>query len=270
MAGSTGKFVVEHFIGQGAIVRPLYIQASYPLQDQLMPYRKLGYNNRNWGFMIDDDVPRFKWFKLELEPQALEEAERRMREYCKGWTAVTHSECPPAELVETFLRKLFQRAEKVLRAALTEHILRTVPVEYVVTHPTTWSAAAVDAFELCAEEAGMGDRINLHVLDEPAAAAWYVLQSNFYNLGHGDSLIICDAGGSTVDLVSYQIRFSEPFFSEPPFKLDLLSPEGRSRICGSSFVDRTFDYNLHEHMKNAPGWNDEYRRKVGSLLASHV
>jgi molecular chaperone DnaK (HSP70) len=237
-----------------------------------MPYREIEEigNNRNWGFMIDDDVPRLKWFKLELDPQALDEADRGMMEDCKGWIAVRDSRHPPPVVVERFLRKLFKHSEKALRAALTEHVLLTVPVEYVVTHPTTWDGDTVETFELCAEGAGMGDHINLHVLDEPAAAAWYVLQSNLYDLGHGDGLVICDAGGGTVDLVSYQIRFSEPFFSEPPFKLDLLSPEGRSGLCGSSFVDRMFEYNLNERMKYAPGWNEDYSRRVCSLLASHI
>jgi hypothetical protein len=231
-------------------------------------HRELGYLDE-WGFTLNDETVRFKWFKLELDPTALKEADRVMAEECRGWsTAVTDSMHPPAVLVKRFLTKLRKHAEKTLREALPEHVLQTVPVEYVVTHPITWEDDAVQVFEACAEGAGMGDAVNLHVLDEPRAAAWYVLQTNQYNLQAGDGLVICDVGGGTVDLVSYQIRFSEPWFSEPALKLDLLS-NGRGAVCGPSLVDRAFEWILYERMKNARGWSDEYSQKVSILLASH-
>src|SRR6266487_1470672 len=63
----------------------------------------------------------------------------------------------------------------------------------------------------CAEAAGMGRADTLLMTSEPEAAAAYALKKiEPHNLKVGNSIVICDAGGGTVDLVTYRIKTLRP------------------------------------------------------------
>jgi len=68
--------------------------------------------------------------------------------------------------------------------------------------PAVWSDAAKDATLTAAKLAGMGPE--LMMISEPEAAAVYTLQAIQPNyLKVGDNFVVVDAGGGTVDLISY-------------------------------------------------------------------
>ena len=80
-------------------------------------------------------------------------------------------------------------------------------------------------------------------MTEPEAAAAYCLHSSPNNLKEGDSFIICDAGGGTVDLVSYQIEQINPLrISE--------CVSGTGKLCGSVYLDKGFQDHIRKRIGN--------------------
>lgn len=53
-----------------------------------------------------------------------------------------------------------------------------------------------------AERAGISPVI---LIKEPEAAALYTMHSLNFTLNVGDAFVVCDAGGGTVDLISYEV-----------------------------------------------------------------
>jgi molecular chaperone DnaK (HSP70) len=48
------------------------------------------------------------------------------------------------------------------------------------------------------------------LIKEPEAAALYTMHSLDFTLAPGDAFILCDAGGGTVDLISYEVDAVSP------------------------------------------------------------
>lgn len=48
------------------------------------------------------------------------------------------------------------------------------------------------------------------LIKEPEAAALYTLYSLDFTLDIGDAFVVCDAGGGTVDLISYEVEEVSP------------------------------------------------------------
>lgn len=91
-------------------------------------------------------------------------------------------------------------------------LLATYDTHYVMTVPAIWTARATQrtkrAFELA-----LGSVLASPVLDvsEPEAAANCVLQRDKLQLIRAnESFMILDAGGGTVDLISYVLREEYP------------------------------------------------------------
>lgn len=86
-------------------------------------------------------------------------------------------------------------------------------IDYILTVPAIWSDSAKNIMIQAAEAAGFGAHRNgFHLISEPEAAAAYTLKAiQPNNLNQGDTFVVCDAGGGTVDLISYNIlRTSHP------------------------------------------------------------
>lgn len=49
------------------------------------------------------------------------------------------------------------------------------------------------------------------LIKEPEAAALYTLHSLDFALEEGDAFVVCDAGGGTVDLISYEVEEVHPY-----------------------------------------------------------
>ena len=76
----------------------------------------------------------------------------------------------------------------------------------------------------------------LQLLSEPECAALYSLQTldALRSVHVGDRMMVCDAGGGTVDIITYDVTRMSP--------LQLLEcTVGTGDYCGSSFIDREFE-----------------------------
>jgi hypothetical protein len=88
----------------------------------------------------------------------------------------------------------------------------------------------------------------LQFVSEPEAAALASFEDfkNRPNFQVGDSLVVCDAGGGTADLISYKIQ------QVKPMKL-AESIEGSGSLCGAVFLDQDFEALMQQIIGDA--WN---------------
>lgn len=116
----------------------------------------------------------------------------------------------------------------------------------------------------CADAAGMGAGAALHIISEPEAAALYALTAlDPHGLRIGDTFMLCDAGGGTVDLITYKVSSLKPIL-----KLAEASP-GSGSLCGASYLNRGFRKYLVEKLGSEPGWDEEVMEDV-RLPFSHL
>ena len=77
----------------------------------------------------------------------------------------------------------------------------------ILVVPAVWSDAAKNATVQAAEAAGFSP---VTLIKEPEAAALYTMHSLDFTLKVGDAFVVCDAGGGTVDLISYEVTGLTP------------------------------------------------------------
>lgn len=103
----------------------------------------------------------------------------------------------------------------------------------------------------------MGAGSSLHIVSEPEAAAMYALDvMDPKNLKKGDTFVLCDAGGGTVDLISYTVSALKP-----TLQIVEASP-GSGSLCGSSFLNRIFQKFIEEKLGGQPRWDEEVLEDV--------
>ena len=135
-----------------------------------------------------------------------------------------------------FLRALYKHTLEVLARRYGEHFMAETKVKVVLTVPAVWSDAAKDATVRAAKAAGMDN--NITMISEPEAAAVYTLQAIQPNhLRPGDNFVVIDAGGGTVDLISYEIKQLTPLRVEE-------SVPGSGACCGAALLNIRFEEHL--------------------------
>ena len=95
----------------------------------------------------------------------------------------------------------------------------------------------------------------LQIISEPEAAAIYALHAmDPHSIQVGDTFVLCDAGGGTVDLISYTVSALKPILQVEEAAM------GSGRICGSTFLNRIFQKFLVDKL----GLNEEWVRVLDS------
>ncbi|KAJ6442673.1 Hsp70 family chaperone [Purpureocillium lavendulum] len=198
-----------------------------------------------------------EWFKLGLCPE-LEETRAIGSELLRKYPSkialppVKQEECE--ELVISYLLRLKRAVNKHIETHYPE--LKDLPREHVITVPAMWSHGAQEAMRKCAAEAFLDNadlKENLRMLAEPEAAGIYALSKmREITLEKGDTFVICDAGGGTVDLSSYKITSKDDFIGLT--RVSTISGE----LCGSSFLNRIFeDYLTKRPELQHLDWEDD-------------
>ncbi|UKZ67131.1 uncharacterized protein TrAtP1_008294 [Trichoderma atroviride] len=98
--------------------------------------------------------------------------------------------------------------------------------------PAVWSDAAKNATLQAAELAGLNP---VHLIKEPEAAALWTTKQLDIALLPDDAFVVCDAGGGTVDLISYQVEETLPHI-----RVKELVP-GTGGLAGSLGLNQRFD-----------------------------
>ncbi|UPK91428.1 hypothetical protein LCI18_002363 [Fusarium solani-melongenae] len=191
-------------------------------------------NGWQWGFQIPESAKRSKYFKLKLDDTG----------------QITKDGESAQDLTKVYLSCLHAHFVTILEARLSPSVVRSTPMDFVVTVPAIWSPAAKQATERAAAMAGFCGHQRIMLISEPEAAALYTLKTlSPATLQVGRKFVVCDAGGGTVDLISYQVA--------QVGKLEVNEvTEGTGGKCGSSMLNTRF----RRHLKQTHGekyWTDE-------------
>ncbi|RUP51244.1 hypothetical protein BC936DRAFT_149272 [Jimgerdemannia flammicorona] len=145
---------------------------------------------------------------------------------------------------------------------LREYIMRSLHLITILTRPTQcltvpaiWSDRAKSTMREAAVRSGIvkpdDHPERLMLISEPEAAALYCEKKcDQWNLKHGNTFMICDAGGGTVDLIVYEIEDT----SAGRTLKEVTS--GHGGACGSVFLDnnmrRLLAYKFRDYMAQIP------------------
>ncbi|KAM0209640.1 hypothetical protein ACHAQI_006381 [Fusarium lateritium] len=194
-----------------------------------------------WGYSVPVDKEPLKWFKLLLigpkdlptdvaRSSQLQEA-RRLRNKIKK---------EPIEIIATFLRKLWDHSLDSITRAIGADILKRTKLQVVITLPAIWPPYAQQRMKQAAQQSGILDgrpagATTLRFISEPEAAALATIKdlAKRSNIQTGDTIVVCDAGGGTVDLISYIFESTDPFVIKECVK-------GDGDLCGGVFLDEGF------------------------------
>ena len=103
----------------------------------------------------------------------------------------------------------------------------------------------------------MGVGTALRLISEPEAAVVYALSAlDPHGIKVGDTFVLCDAGGGTVDLITYKVSSLKPVLKLAE------ATTGSGSLCGSSFLNRGFHQYLAEKLGNQPEWDEDVLEEV--------
>ncbi|CAO1601112.1 hypothetical protein XANCAGTX0491_004776 [Xanthoria calcicola] len=115
---------------------------------------------------------------------------------------------PATDVVTDYITAIYRHALNRIETKIPAEYLKMCQKKFVVTVPAVWSAKAMNATLLAAKQAGIHP---VSLIKEPEAAALYTLRTlRDKALAVGDAFVLCDAGGGTVDLISYEITALAP------------------------------------------------------------
>ena len=202
-----------------------------------------------WGFQILESQPRHQLFKLELDdtkrykPTTLSQSLPDPRGLPPGYDMTGE------RLISDYLEALRKHTEQILRNKIPAPALASTPVEYIVTVPAVWSDSAKAKTKAAAKRAGMG---RVHLVAEPEAGAVYALHAlHPHTIKVGDAFMAVDAGGGTVDVITYKVEELEPVL-----KISEVT-SGAGALCGSSFLNHRFQEDLRNKFSSDRFWEDD-------------
>ncbi|KAH6847777.1 hypothetical protein B0I37DRAFT_375808 [Chaetomium sp. MPI-CAGE-AT-0009] len=183
-----------------------------------------------WGFEAKDSVLR--QFKIQLDP----DHDHALKLRDMSAIGLTDDDIRTAEKATTdYLRELWKYAHDTIRAQKADDEDNKYVLRAVLTVPAMWSQEAKDKTRSLALAAGVPGPIEIVSEPEAAAiAAFRVLAEEGTTFKAGDIFVVCDAGGGTADLISYEITNPRPLEVEECVR-------GTGDICGAGFIDEAFE-----------------------------
>ncbi|UZP41979.1 hypothetical protein NXS19_009795 [Fusarium pseudograminearum] len=153
------------------------------------------------------------------------------------------------------------------REARRQHREQHPPLEFVVTVPAIWSDLAKDKTKkACQKASGLSaSQQQVHLVSEPEAAAIYALHGlDPHGLKVGDTIVVVDAGGGTVDLISYTITGLKPIL-----EVQEAAP-GSGALCGSTFLNMRFAKYLRGKLGKEEGFDEEVMAEAMEVFEKKV
>lgn len=192
---------------------------------------------KKWGYEMEPTDAPLRCIKLLLDHNQPFPSWVNKHELSEQLKKVNKT---PTTAVADYLAKILSFANKDIEEKYAASMLSTTPIEYVLTVPAVWSDAAKQATLKAASIAGLGKSV--HLISEAEAAAVYALSAVQNEDVHiGDVFVICDAGGGTVDLITYEVQSLTPLcFRE-------VVP-GSGGLCGAAFLNYGFEDLLKQRL----------------------
>ncbi|KAJ5347015.1 actin-like ATPase domain-containing protein [Penicillium brevicompactum] len=151
-----------------------------------------------------------------------------------------------------YLRHLVLHVNETLQRRFGD-AAKSLEIIFVLTVPAVWSDKAKDATLQAAIMAGINSN-QISLVSEPEAAALHSLRTIQPNsITKEDVLVVCDAGGGTVDLISYKVKEVDPLSLEEATQgtgeiIDDRVPQlnhlfliSKGAVCGSLLLDERFE-----------------------------
>ncbi|EXM11841.1 hypothetical protein FOIG_01350 [Fusarium odoratissimum NRRL 54006] len=202
-----------------------------------------GHNSRDikWGYGISPEHEPLKWFKLLLlEPKDIPQGAANSTQLKEARRLQSKFRKEPVGIVACFLRKIWDHSVESIRRAIGDGVMKRSKFQVVITLPAIWPPYAQQRMKMAAKQAGILDPrlagpTTLRFVSEPEAAALATIKdlSKRSSIKAGDTIVVCDAGGGTVDLISYIFQSTDPFVVKECVK-------GDGDLCGGVFLDEAF------------------------------
>ncbi|KAL0078433.1 hypothetical protein J3Q64DRAFT_1872381 [Phycomyces blakesleeanus] len=164
------------------------------------------------------------------------------------------SDMTPLTIIADFLEKIYKYIKKDIYKVYPKYY--TSKYRYCLTVPTMWTDESRDLMRKAAVKAGLisehDEPDRLFIVDEAVAAALYAERNTSGpKLTDGQSYMICDAGGGTVDIAV----FEKNVLSEKTCYKEITIGTGRS--CGSTFLDGRFKALMEDNLYRYPEYSEE-------------
>ncbi|KAH6877230.1 hypothetical protein B0T10DRAFT_540642 [Thelonectria olida] len=195
-----------------------------------------------WGYEITSDMTPIKWFKLLLlRNDDLKEDVRNSKPLEEGRQWLKSNGYTAVDVVAMYLGKLWDHAYATLKSQVE---VDSLPLRVAISIPAIWPHYAQDAMRQAADKAGITKKrligeTTLDLVQEPEAAGLSILfdRADLPEIEEGESFVVCDAGGGTVDVITYTVD------SISPFKVKECVT-GQGELCGAVRVDEAFEAHL--------------------------
>ncbi|KAF7590293.1 hypothetical protein BBP40_003030 [Aspergillus hancockii] len=150
------------------------------------------------------------------------------------------------EVIQDYIREIFKHSKTYLMQTEGFHEKSEMEVAFCIPAGWSWKAQRTMQTILLEvmEEIKFGNFSAPYILNEPEAAAAYILEGNTeISKPKKDSLfMVCDAGGGTVDAITYRVRQDQPFRVD-----EVLMPAGQN--CGSSYINKALKHEVARRLK---------------------
>ncbi|KAK4211460.1 hypothetical protein QBC37DRAFT_474393 [Rhypophila decipiens] len=208
-------------------------------------------DERRWGFEADKNHSP-AWFKLWLDPSL--HGTSPLGNFVMGSNSPVSNDMfrNAQQATVDYLRCLWSHAGAHIRRQVGSSSFEP---KLVLTVPAMWSPTAIQTLQMAAIEAGLPE--NIHILPEPEAALHHILHEERHlltpEIAKGDVYTVCDAGGATVNVITYIVSSVEPLIVS-----QYVPAQGG--LCGATFIDMHFE----EYVKTKVGEEAYTRLKDAS------
>ena len=161
------------------------------------------------------------------------------------------------QVIADYLSCLGAEALQILAQRVGPDWAKDFELKYVLTVPAIWNERATQRTRRAFQDAmNIRDTRNITVISEPEAAAICELQQATDRIvSEGEGVMILDAGGGTVDLISYVIRQLHPLIVDE-------AAAGSGDVCGGATVTSRFETWLVSKIGDQQFFDDDVRTKA--------
>ncbi|KAH6859112.1 hypothetical protein BKA58DRAFT_473205 [Alternaria rosae] len=193
-----------------------------------------------WGYEIPVDGDPIRWFKLLLlRDEDLAEELRSSEFVLRGRKMLKENNKMATELIADYLRALYTYSLQQIVKSRGVSVVDALRFHVVITIPAIWKGYARQSMVEAVKKSGilrrrLAGETTLSFAPEPEAAALSTLSEPGRKTKQGDVYMICDAGGGTVDLISYEVNQTNPVKMGE-------AVEGTGGLYGGIFIDEGFE-----------------------------
>ncbi|KAG5764662.1 hypothetical protein H9Q72_007267 [Fusarium xylarioides] len=149
------------------------------------------------------------------------------------------------DLISDYLRMIWNYTLETINKDRGS-VVEALQFHVVITVPAIWKDYVRQDMIEAAKKAGILDRRNagetkLTFAPELEAAALSTLCEPGRGTKSNEVYLVCDAGGGTVDLITYKIGLVNPILMDE-------AVEGSGGLCGGIFIDEAFEYMIKNRL----------------------